>query len=173
LTTWARTKANVAPHVAAVSWTYNIQTTVRSGENSTSLQVQGVTANYADVNNWHPASGGTFITQNDVDSSARVALIDSTTASDANAVSGASAESTSEVTTCTITPIYNLNLRDQPNTDGKIYLSIPYGTQITTDGRTADDWYKVTYNGQAGWVSGEYASKVAACSALAIVEASS
>ena len=46
------------------------------------LSVQGVTANYAEVNDWHPASGGAFITQNDIDASARVALIDSTTAED-------------------------------------------------------------------------------------------
>jgi putative ABC transport system permease protein len=76
------TDPTVAPHVAAVSWSYSVQATVRSGENSSTLSVQGVTANYADVNDWHSASGGTFITQNDVDSSARVALIDSTTAED-------------------------------------------------------------------------------------------
>lgn len=72
----------IAPHVEAVSWTYTVQTTVRSGENSSNLSVQGVTANYAEVNDWHPTSGGAFITQNDIDASARVALIDSTTAED-------------------------------------------------------------------------------------------
>ncbi len=72
----------VAPHVVAVAWTYNIQTTVRSGANSSTMSAQGVTANYADVNNWYPASGGAFITQNDIDSSARVVLLDSTTAED-------------------------------------------------------------------------------------------
>lgn len=85
----------------------------------------------------------------------------------------AEADATQVSATCTVTPIYNLNLRDEPNTDGKIYLSIPYGTQIVADGHTADDWYNVTYNGQAGWVSGEYLSKVAACGDLAVVEASS
>ena len=59
-----------------------MQTTVRSGENSSNLSVQGVTANYADVNNWHPSAGGSFITQEDIDSAARVALIDETTATD-------------------------------------------------------------------------------------------
>jgi uncharacterized protein YgiM (DUF1202 family) len=83
-----------------------------------------------------------------------------------SAESTASAESTQEAATCTITPIYNLNLRDQPTTDGKIYLSIPYGTQVMTDGRTADDWYRVTYNDQVGRVSGEYVSNVAAFSEL-------
>ena len=72
----------IAPDIKQVSWSYNVQTTVRSGENSSTLSVQGVTANYADVNDWHPTAGGTFITQNDVDSSARVALIDATTATE-------------------------------------------------------------------------------------------
>ncbi len=72
----------VAPHVEVVSWTYSVQTSVRSGENSSNLSVQGVTANYAEVNDWHPSAGGAFITQNDIDASARVALIDATTAED-------------------------------------------------------------------------------------------
>jgi len=76
------TDPTVAPHVKEVAWTYNVQAPVRSGQNSTTLQVQGVTANYAEVNNWHPSPGGSFITQNDVDTSARVALIDQTTAQD-------------------------------------------------------------------------------------------
>ncbi len=71
-----------APHVKQVAWTYSVQATVWAGENSTSLSVQGVTANYADLNNWHPGAGGTFITQSDVDASARVALLDATTAED-------------------------------------------------------------------------------------------
>ena len=66
----------VVPHVEAVSWTYSVQTSVRYGENSSNLSVQGVTANYAEVNDWHPTSGGAFITQNDIDASARVALIE-------------------------------------------------------------------------------------------------
>jgi putative ABC transport system permease protein len=70
----------IAPHVQEVAWTYNVRTTVRYGATSDTLSVQGVTANYADVNNWHPAAGGSFITQNDIDSAARVALIDQTTA---------------------------------------------------------------------------------------------
>ena len=72
---------SVAPHIAAVATTYSVQGTVRVGENGDALSIQGVSANYAEVNEWHPGSGR-FITQDDVDSSARVALIDQTTAED-------------------------------------------------------------------------------------------
>jgi hypothetical protein len=84
-----------------------------------------------------------------------------------------SAEATQETSTCTVTPIYNLNLRDQPNTNGAIYLSIPFGTPVMATGRTASDWYSVTYNGQPGWVSGEYLSVVSDCADLVIVETNS
>jgi putative ABC transport system permease protein len=73
---------DAAPHVQQVAWTYTIQTTVWAGESSTRLSVQGVTANYAELNDWHPGAGGIFITQSDMDSSARVALLDSITAED-------------------------------------------------------------------------------------------
>ena len=63
-------------HIEQVAWTYRVQASVRVGENSSSASVEGVTANYADLNNWHPTSGGAFITQNDIDASARVALLD-------------------------------------------------------------------------------------------------
>lgn len=70
--------------------------------------------------------------------------------------------------TCTIVVVYNLNLRDKPSPEGStILLSIPYGTTVTSSGHTSDNWYQVTYEGQSGWVSGEYVSPQAACSQLA------
>ncbi len=89
-----------------------------------------------------------------------------TVESTAEVTQEASPVATFDTVTCTITPIYNLNLRDEPNTDGQIYLSIPYGTAVTADGRTSDNWYSVHYNGQNGWVSGEYVSTVESCSKL-------
>ena len=75
-------------------------------------------------------------------------------------------------TTCTVTAIYNLNLRNEPTTtDSTVYLSIPFGTSVVADGRTADGWYSVTYNGQAGWVSGEYVTTDGTCDAIATVDA--
>jgi Bacterial SH3 domain len=84
-----------------------------------------------------------------------------------------SAEATQEpAATCTVTPFYNLNLRDKPNTNNsKIYLSIPYGTPVSAAGRTKDDWYSVTYNGQAGWISGEYVSTDGTCDSIPVVSA--
>ncbi|MBI1277516.1 MAG: FtsX-like permease family protein [Anaerolineaceae bacterium] len=74
-------QSDFASMIAAVSWTYNIQTVVSVSANSVTLSVSGVTLNYGDVNNWHTKSGR-FITQDDIDSSARVALLDQTTSTD-------------------------------------------------------------------------------------------
>ncbi len=70
-----------APLIAGVTWTYSLQTAVSVGQTSDTLSVTGVTANYADVNNWHPASGR-FITPAQIDAAARVVLLDQTTATD-------------------------------------------------------------------------------------------
>jgi Bacterial SH3 domain len=86
-----------------------------------------------------------------------------------------SAEATTEaidtLATCDISIIYNLNLRDQPTTDSTIYLSIPFGTTVVSDGRTENNWYRVSYDGQTGWVSGEFVSAGASCADIAVVEA--
>lgn len=86
----------------------------------------------------------------------------------------ATTQSTSEMAsvdtdmTCTLLVTYNLNLRDNPTQEGStILLSIPYGTMVTTTGHTDDNWYQVTYQGQSGWISGEYVSPQASCSQLA------
>lgn len=99
-------------------------------------------------------------------------------ASEISVVDGAEAteQATTEITeaaaTCTVTAAYNLNLRNEPNTtDSTVYLSIPFGTSVVADGRTADDWYSVTYNGQLGWVSGEYLNTDGTCDAIATVNA--
>ncbi len=84
-------------------------------------------------------------------------------AAESAAVAGVSASGA----TCTLVIDYNLNLRDQPTQDGStVLLSIPYGTVVTTTGRTADHWYSVTYDGKTGWVSGDYVTVAAACSQL-------
>lgn len=69
--------------------------------------------------------------------------------------------------TCMIVVDYNLNLRDKPAADtSTVLLSIPFGTLVSTTGRTATNWYSVTYEGQSGWLSGEYVTPQAACSQL-------
>jgi uncharacterized protein YgiM (DUF1202 family) len=61
-----------------------------------------------------------------------------------------SAGLTASMTFCTVTPSYNLNLREKPNTDSTIYMSIPYGTAVLADARTSDNWYHVSYDNQIG-----------------------
>jgi putative ABC transport system permease protein len=73
--------AAAAPHVALVAWSYSVQAVVTNGANSSSPSVQGVTANYAELNEWHPSSG-TFITPAHLEDAARVALLDADTAED-------------------------------------------------------------------------------------------
>ena len=53
----------------------------------------------------------------------------------------------------------NLNLRKGPGTDQDILLTIPKGTFITIL-EIEGDWGKVTYNGQMGYVSIDYLTKV-------------
>ncbi|MEO8612270.1 MAG: SH3 domain-containing protein [Chloroflexota bacterium] len=48
----------------------------------------------------------------------------------------------------------NANLRDAFNTDGKVLVTIPFGTELTVTARTEkNNWVRVTYNGQTGWIS--------------------
>ncbi|MCA0453532.1 MAG: ABC transporter permease [Chloroflexi bacterium] len=74
-------QSGAAPMISGVAWTYSLQGTVSAGDSSASLSIQGVTANYADVNNWQPETGR-FINAEDITESSRVALLDQTTASD-------------------------------------------------------------------------------------------
>ena len=51
----------------------------------------------------------------------------------------------------------DLNLRSAGDTGGKILAVIPKGTLIAITGdKLANGWYPVTYQGQAGYVSGAY-----------------
>jgi putative ABC transport system permease protein len=73
-------QSDAASLIKAVAWTYSVQTTVSADDVSKTLSVQGVTTNYADVNNWHPESGR-FINEEDINNSSRVVLLDQTTKS--------------------------------------------------------------------------------------------
>lgn len=55
----------------------------------------------------------------------------------------------------------NLNVRSGASTKHKIITKIPKGTKVTSDSRIGN-WYKVSYKGKAGYVSGSYLKKVAA-----------
>lgn len=79
------------------------------------------------------------------------------------------ADTVSAAATCTLTIDYNLNLRNLPTTEGStVLVSIPYGTSVQSDGKTADGWYHVSYDGQSGWVSGAYLTAGSSCAGLPV-----
>lgn len=54
----------------------------------------------------------------------------------------------------------NLNMRSQASTKGKVLKTIPRGTKVSTDTKIGS-WYKVSYKGKIGYVSGSYLKTVA------------
>lgn len=57
--------------------------------------------------------------------------------------------------TKTATTTGNLNLRDKASTGGKILTTIPKGKTVTIlSEKDANGWYKVSYGGKTGYVSG-------------------
>jgi putative ABC transport system permease protein len=67
----------VAPSVRQVAMEFYVPAVVINGSKSTRLGVSGVTPNYADIRAWFPR-GGRFISQEDVDLAARVAVLGTT-----------------------------------------------------------------------------------------------
>ena len=65
----------IAPTITQVTATYQVQSTVVAGTTSLGLSVNGIMPNYAEVNDWFPQGGTAFISQENVDTSARVALL--------------------------------------------------------------------------------------------------
>src|SRR5262249_2118484 len=61
-----------------------------------------------------------------------------------------SARAASAVTTS------DLNLRSGPALDQRIRLVIPEGAEVEITGGPRHGFYKVTYDGRDGWVSGDY-----------------
>lgn len=48
----------------------------------------------------------------------------------------------------------NVNLRSIPSTQGDVILIIPFSTELTATGRTANNnWVQVSYNNQTGWIT--------------------
>ncbi|HAY43598.1 MAG TPA: hypothetical protein DCY59_08630 [Micrococcaceae bacterium] len=50
----------------------------------------------------------------------------------------------------------NLNMRSGASVTYKILASIPKGTAVPVSGRASNGWYKVSYAGHTGYVSGSY-----------------
>ena len=53
-------------------------------------------------------------------------------------------------------PISELNIRASDSTSSNIIGSIPKYTQVKSTYKTSKGWYRVTYGGVTGFVSGEY-----------------
>lgn len=50
----------------------------------------------------------------------------------------------------------DLNMRTGASTSYRILVQIPTGTSVPVSGRASNGWYKVSYNGYTGYVSGYY-----------------
>lgn len=62
---------------------------------------------------------------------------------------------------------YNLNLRAEPDLEAELVATIPYNTTVTLFGRNTDStWWYGRYEGQTGWLKGEFLTLSASCEAL-------
>lgn len=76
-----------------------------------------------------------------------------------------------EVVICQATVTNNLRLRAEANQDAETLLTVPADTIIFLSGRTEDSvWWQTEFEGQAGWVVGEFLLLSAACADLPITE---
>ncbi len=79
------------------------------------------------------------------------------------------------VTPCVASVEYNLRLRAAPNTESETLLVIPFGTTVELYGRGAASenearWWVARYEGQEGWLDGQYLLVGSACDALPLRE---
>jgi hypothetical protein len=74
-----------------------------------------------------------------------------------------------DVTPCIGSVNYNLRLRAAPSQDSETLLVIPFGTSIEIVGRNGDaTWWQTRYDGQSGWVDGQFVSASAACASMPV-----
>jgi putative ABC transport system permease protein len=72
------TRPGVAPSVSRVAMEYQVSGTVIANSKRIQLAVSGISPNFSEVRNWLPQVGGAFISDADVDSAARVAVLGTT-----------------------------------------------------------------------------------------------
>jgi putative ABC transport system permease protein len=68
----------VAPSIRQLALEFRVWGTVIAGAKRTTLAVSGVSPNFQEVRNWTLRPGGAFISQSDVDTAARVAVLGTT-----------------------------------------------------------------------------------------------
>jgi hypothetical protein len=74
-----------------------------------------------------------------------------------------------QVTPCLASVNFNLRLRAAPSGDADTLLVIPFATTIELYARNSDGlWWQAIYEGQTGWVDGQYLTLSAACERLPI-----
>jgi putative ABC transport system permease protein len=72
------TRPGVAPSVSRVAMEYQVTGTIIANSKRIQLAVSGISPNFSEVRNWLPQAGGAFISDADVDSAARVAVLGTT-----------------------------------------------------------------------------------------------
>lgn len=74
-------------------------------------------------------------------------------------------------TPCLALTRFNINLRAQPNLEAEVLLVIPFDTTVTLFGRNRDSsWWLAQYDGQTGWLKGEFLNVTASCAELPVRE---
>jgi putative ABC transport system permease protein len=69
---------SIAPSILQIAMEYQVLSTVAAGSNRLNIPVSGVTPNFQEVRNWALRVGSVFITESDLDSAARVAVVGTT-----------------------------------------------------------------------------------------------
>ncbi len=68
---------------------------------------------------------------------------------------------------CLATVDFNLNVRAEPSTDTELVTVIPFGTAVSVFASNEDrTWWLVSYEGETGWVDGEFITRTASCDNL-------
>ena len=110
--------------------------------------------------------GGDIITT--LSNGTTLAVLDNSSSSYKVAVNGQEGYVSGEYLTGTTTEDFALgtgtivcdttvNFRSQPNTSSSVLASLKNGTAVTVTG-ISNGWFKATYNGQSGYISGDYVS---------------
>ncbi|MBL8156892.1 MAG: ABC transporter permease [Anaerolineae bacterium] len=69
---------SIAPSILQIAMEYQVLGTVAAGSNRLNIPVSGVSPNFQEVRNWKLRVGGAFITESDIDSASRVAVVGTT-----------------------------------------------------------------------------------------------
>jgi hypothetical protein len=64
---------------------------------------------------------------------------------------------------------FNVNLRESPDLDAELLLTIPFDTVVSLFAQSEDgEWWFTEYEGQAGWLKAEFLTLTASCELLPV-----